>query len=153
MTTSIQPWHSSYHQPDPQYHHLSKKFFGVGVCAEESSFKNIEVDALILSNSLLETQSKINHCQPCVLSIFLKFSNLKGKGPMLLVQVQSDDLTDCGTPESAGLKWWCLHGSGGFDEVWPQCYLARVLFSTSARHFPRYTVFFLTLSSNAHRWA
>merc|ERR1719180_206741 len=51
--------------------HLCKKFFSIGVGAEEGPLKNIEINPLILSNSLLEAQSKVNHRQTCVLSMLL----------------------------------------------------------------------------------
>merc|ERR1719341_2910718 len=51
--------------------HLRKKFFSIGVGAEEGPLQDIEVDALVLRHSLLETQTKVNHRQLCVLSIFL----------------------------------------------------------------------------------
>ena len=56
------------------HHYLSKKGFSIGVCTQESSFKNIEVDTLILSNSLLVAQPKVDHCQLCVFFIFLQFT-------------------------------------------------------------------------------
>ena len=40
--------------------------------AQEGAFEDIEIDAFILGNALLETQPKIYHCKSCVLTIFLR---------------------------------------------------------------------------------
>lgn len=59
--------------------------------AEEGSLENIEVNALVLGHPLLETQTEIDHCQLCALSVFLKFANLKDFD--LADLIQSNDLT------------------------------------------------------------
>ena len=95
---NINPWQTNYHQSN----HLWKKFFGIGVSAEEGSLENIEVDTLVLRHPLLEAQTKVNHRQTCVLSVFLKFASLFPSSHR-------------STPESASLRLWYLHGLDGFD--------------------------------------
>ena len=40
--------------------------------AQEGAFENIEIDALILGNALLETQPEVYHCKSRVRDIFLR---------------------------------------------------------------------------------
>ena len=130
----IHPWDLHHHQSNS---HLRKKFFSIGVGAEEGPLQDIEVDALVLGHSLLETQTKVNHRQLCVLSIFLKFGNLK------------DFCSDSqGRPELASLRWWYLHGSGGFDAAWLRCCLVGVCLKEPASSIPHRCKKCSTLQSN-----
>ena len=39
--------------------------------AQEGALEDIEIDALVLGNTLLETEPEVYHCKSCVLTIFL----------------------------------------------------------------------------------
>ena len=51
--------------------HLCKKLLSVWVGAQEGALEDIEIDALVLGNTLLETEPEVYHCKSCVLTIFL----------------------------------------------------------------------------------
>merc|ERR1719367_1909061 len=51
--------------------YLCKKLLSVWVGAQEGALEDIEIDALVLGNTLLETQPEVYHCKSCVLTIFL----------------------------------------------------------------------------------